>query len=54
LEITSLNPLWNQDEKLHDNPNFNQTLDKCLADLPPKWKIAVTYKYVTDKNAKKI
>jgi DNA-directed RNA polymerase specialized sigma24 family protein len=54
LEITSLNPLCSQDEKLHDNPDFNQALAKCLADLPPKWKIAVTYKYVTHKNAKKI
>ena len=49
-----INPIWNQDEELLDNPEFNNVMQGCMEDLPQKWKFAVTSKYLTDKNADEI
>lgn len=51
---TALNPIWNQDEELLDNPDFNHVLQYCMENLPQKWKFAVTSKYLTDKKAEEI
>lgn len=48
------NPIWDQDQELLDNVDFNKTMASCLDDLPKKWKLAVTSKYLTDKNANEI
>lgn len=49
-----INPIWEQDEELLDNPEFNNVLQDCLEALPQKWKTAVTSKYLTDKKADEI
>lgn len=49
-----INPIWDQEEELLDNPEFNNVMQGCMEDLPQKWKFAVTSKYLTDKNADEI
>lgn len=49
-----INPIWDQEEELLDNPEFNNMMQDCMEDLPQKWKIAVTSKYLTDKNTDEI
>ena len=51
---TTINPIWNQDEELLDNPEFNDVLKHCMDDLPEKWNFAITSKYLTDKKANEI
>ncbi|MGM5469698.1 sigma-70 family RNA polymerase sigma factor [Flavobacteriaceae bacterium LMO-SS05] len=50
----TINPIWNQDEELLDNPDFNKVMQYCMDDLPENWKLAVTSKYLTDKKAGEI
>jgi RNA polymerase sigma-70 factor (ECF subfamily) len=50
----NLNPLWDQDEELLDNPEFNTTFENCMEELPTKWKLAITSKYLSQKNASEI
>lgn len=49
-----INPIWDQEEELLDNPEFNNMMQDCMDDLPHKWKYAVTSKYLTEKNADEI
>lgn len=49
-----LNPIWDQEEELLDNTDFNKTMAQCMDDLPQKWKLAITSKYLTDKNTDEI
>jgi len=49
-----INPIWDKEEELLDNPEFNIIMQDCMDDLPQKWKFAVTSKYLTDKNADEI
>lgn len=49
-----INPIWDQEEELLDNPEFNNVMQDCMEDLPQKWKFAVTSKYLTDKNTDEI
>jgi RNA polymerase sigma-70 factor (ECF subfamily) len=35
--------------KLLDNPDFNVIMEECMNDLPQKWKLAVTSKYLSEK-----
>lgn len=49
-----INAIWDQEEELLDNPEFNNVMQDCMEDLPQKWKYAVTSKYLTDKNADEI
>tara|TARA_R110000868_G_scaffold81946_2_gene231691 strand:+ start:5751 stop:6332 length:582 start_codon:yes stop_codon:yes gene_type:complete len=49
-----INPIWDQEEELLDNPEFNNVMQDCMEDLPQKWKFAVTSKYLTDKKADEI
>lgn len=49
-----VNPIWDQEEELLDNPDFNIVMQGCMEDLPQKWKYAITSKYLTDKNADEI
>ena len=51
---TTINPIWNQDQELLDNPEFNNVLKHCMDDLPEKWNFAITSKYLTDKKANEI
>jgi RNA polymerase sigma-70 factor (ECF subfamily) len=49
-----LNPIWEKEEELLDNPDFNNIMASCMDDLPQKWKIALTSKYLTDKKSNEI
>jgi RNA polymerase sigma-70 factor (ECF subfamily) len=49
-----LNPIWDQEEALLDNQDFNKIMASCMDDLPLKWKEAVTSKYLTEKSAEEI
>lgn len=49
-----INPLWNQDEELLDNADFNLILQQCMEQLPPKWNLAITSKYLSEKNTDQI
>lgn len=51
---TTINPIWNQDEELLDNAEFNKVLKYCMDDLPENWRFAITSKYLTTKNAAEI
>lgn len=53
-KTNTLYPIWDQEVELLDNPEFNKVFSGCIDDLPQKWKLAVTSKYLTDKNAKDI
>jgi len=49
-----IDPIWNQEEELLDNPEFNNLMRECMEGLPKKWNYALTYKHLTDKNAAEI
>ena len=44
-----INSVWDQEQELLDNPDFNTVMEECMDDLPQKWKLAVTSKYLSDK-----
>ena len=46
--------IWDQEEELLDNPEFNLVMQECMNDLPQKWKLAVTSKYLSDKDTTEI
>lgn len=46
--------IWDQEEELLDNPEFNLLMKECMDDLPQKWKLAVTSKYLSDKDTTEI
>jgi len=43
-----------EEEHLLDNPVFNGLLEKCLSDLPVKWRIAILSKYLLEKKSSEI
>lgn len=49
-----IDPIWDEEEELLDNPDFNGVLSNCLDNLPSKWKTAITSKYLTDEKTFKI
>ncbi|GIZ10161.1 sigma-70 family RNA polymerase sigma factor [Flavobacterium sp. UMI-01] len=44
-------PVWEQEEELLDNPDFNLVMQTCIDDLPKNWKYAITSKYLSKHNA---
>lgn len=42
------------EEHLLDNADFNSTLEKCMENLPEKWRIAIHSKYLTDVSAEDV
>jgi len=49
-----VNPIWESDGELLDNPDFNLVLQYCIEDLPQKWKLAINSKYLSDQKAEDI
>ncbi len=49
-----LEGLWQQDKNLMDDPSFQNTFSHCMDDLPGDWRIAISSKYLLEKNAKEI
>lgn len=46
--------IWDQEEELLDNPEFNAVMQQCMEDLPQKWKLALTSKYLSGKDTTEI
>ena len=46
-----VNSIWEQDGELLDNPDFNLVMQYCIEDLPEKWRLAITSKYLSDHKA---
>jgi RNA polymerase sigma-70 factor (ECF subfamily) len=44
-----INTVWDQEEELLDNPDFNVIMEECMNDLPQKWKL-VTSNKAREKN----
>ena len=42
------------EEHLLDNADFNSTLEKCMENLPEKWRMAIHSKYLTDVSVDEI
>ncbi|OAB25291.1 RNA polymerase sigma-70 factor, ECF subfamily [Flavobacterium fryxellicola] len=53
-KTNDINAAWDQDQELLDNPEFNSIMENCMDDLPQKWKLAVTSKYLSDKKTETI
>lgn len=53
-ETYNINPVWDQEQELLDNPEFNAIMESCMEDLPQKWKLAVTSKYLSEKKTETI
>lgn len=49
-----IDPIWDDEKELLDNPHFNSIMANCIDDLPEKWKIAITAKYITNEKTDKI
>ncbi|WP_339919879.1 sigma-70 family RNA polymerase sigma factor [uncultured Flavobacterium sp.] len=49
-----INAVWDQEQELLDNPDFNTVMEECMDDLPQKWKLAVTSKYLSEKKTEAI
>lgn len=50
----NVNPLWEKETSLLDDDDFNRVLKNCFSELPEKWNIALTSKYLTDKKTPEI
>lgn len=48
------NPIWDNEKHLLDNPEFNDLIKFCLGDLPEKWRIAISSKYLAEKSTEEI
>jgi RNA polymerase sigma-70 factor (ECF subfamily) len=53
-KTNDINAVWDQEEELLDNPDFNAVMEACMEDLPQKWKLAVTSKYLNEKKTETI
>ena len=53
-KTNDINAVWEQEEELLDNPDFNSVMEACMEDLPQKWKLAVTSKYLSEKKTETI
>ncbi|CAM3091997.1 sigma-70 family RNA polymerase sigma factor [Flavobacterium frigoris] len=53
-KTNDINAVWDQEQELLDNPDFNTIMEKCMDDLPQKWKLAVTSKYLSEKKTEAI
>jgi RNA polymerase sigma factor (sigma-70 family) len=50
----TISDLWNFDQN-HNNDEFLENqLKNCLEELPVKWNLAITYKYLNNKKAEEI
>lgn len=45
---------WSNETNLLDNPAFNNVMNVCMDNLPPRWRLAVISKYIFDKETLEI
>jgi len=48
-QVNGLESMWQEEENLLDDHQFNHTFDGCLKDLPPVWYASVTAKFILQK-----
>lgn len=53
-ENEKINSVWDEDQELLDNPDFNVVMKECMDTLPQKWKLAVASKFLTEKKTETI
>lgn len=53
-KTNDITAVWDQEQELLDNPDFNTIMEKCMDELPQKWKLAVTSKYLSEKKTEAI
>lgn len=46
--------LWAADKNVFDNGDFNEVFSYCMEDLPENWKLAVSAKYLLQKETAEI
>ena len=53
-KTNDISAVWDQEDELLDNTDFNTVMEACMDELPQKWKLAVTSKYLTEKKTETI
>ncbi len=53
-KANGLEVLWQQEENLMDDPSFEGVFANCMDDLPTDWRIAISSKYLFEKNTSQI
>jgi len=53
-KANGLEEAWSHETQLLDDPAFNDVMNICMDDLPPKWRLAVISKYIFDKETLEI
>lgn len=48
------NTLWNDDKNLLDDSEFNAIFIDCIGHLPDNWRLAISTKYIFNKNSDEI
>lgn len=51
---SEMNSIWDDEMNLLDDINFNKTMNFCMEDLPEKWRIAISSKYLLERTAEEI
>lgn len=44
------NSIWDNEKHLLDDVDFNEIMSFCMGDLPEKWRIAISSKYILEKS----
>lgn len=52
--LSESSTIWEEEKHLLDDEGFNQTLSKCIDNLPSKWAVAINSKYLLDKETQEI
>lgn len=53
-KANGLEEAWSHESNLLDDPSFNDVMNVCIEDLPPRWRLAVISKYIFDKETLEI
>lgn len=53
-KANGLEEAWSHETNLLDDPAFNDVMNVCMDDLPPRWRLAVISKYIFDKETLEI
>ena len=53
-KANGLEEAWSHETNLLDDPDFNDVMNVCMDDLPPRWRLAVISKYIFDKETLEI
>jgi RNA polymerase sigma-70 factor (TIGR02943 family) len=46
--------LWDDEDHILDDPDFQSTMKKCMDDLPDNWQTAILSKYILEKDSQEI